>query len=429
MSSQPETSSQRFLSSAQFHVLLAGLLTGAAAAVFPACGNIFTDSRTFAFSSTQYGSLFVVQTLLAILSSLSSPRIIKVMSERSLLRAGLVCGGVAMLMLAVSSLIVPGGIGREYCHIAASTFMGVGIGLSISVANLLSVSAWAARPQRGVAALHAMLGLGLALSPFGVSAGLAVGKWWLAPIAIVLSIIWLVSKLQVASGATHSNIDQDNLADHRGIPRVVIVLGVLAYLYGVAEATFSNWCVIYLHDRTTVGIGAAGLVLSGFWAAVTLGRLSYTAVSRRAGELIALVSPLVMAMAFLLISFGDRSWMQVIGFILAGAGCASVYPALLVRATSIQTTRRQLVSGLMVATVLAGTGTGTYLTAAIMEYFSLGLDEIYRFAAIIPLVIFAAAFLQKSGPDLAGVPSATRCKTRASKSQSGLGDHDGPQSA
>ena len=385
----------KFLTPAQFHILLAGLLIGAATAVFPACGNILTDARTFAFSSTQYGSLFVVQTLLAILSSLISPRISRAIGDRLLLKVGLVSSTLAMLMLIESSLISSSDIIRYWAVLLAIAFMGVGIGFTITVANVLSASAWSDRPQRGVAALHTMIGLGLALSPFGVTAGIAISKWWLAPVIVSLFLIWLASKLQVVSGSTHSESDNATFHDSHNIPRAVIMLGVLAFLYGVAEATFSNWCVIYLHDRAEIGIAAAGLALSGFWASVTLGRVAYTAANHQVGKLIALVSLPIMAFSFLLISLIHISWIQILGFIAAGIGCASVYPALLVRATALQTSRRQFVSGLMVATVLAGTGTGTYLTAAIMEHFNLELDEIYRIAALIPAFIFVFGFTGK----------------------------------
>lgn len=402
--SHPESLSPRFLTTAQRHVLLAGLLTGAAASVFPACGNILTDVRTYAFSSTQYGSLFVVQTLLAIFSSLVSSRINRSISQRNLLKTGLLSSAVAMLLLVSSNWLPVGNLARYSAVILASAFMGIGIGFGISVANVLSASAWNEQPQRGVAALHTMLGLGLSLSPFGVSAGLAIGNWWLAPVTIVLLLIWLASRHVVMSNPvpidTNREIAQDNYGVPRAaLPRVVIMLGLLAFLYGIAEATFSNWCVIYLYNLSGVGISAAGLVLSGFWGAVMIGRLIYTTVSVRVGGRIAAVSPLLMSVSFLIISLANNSTIQAIGFIIAGAACASVYPALLGRASTLHTSRRQLVSGLMVATVLAGTGAGTYLTAAVIGYFDLDLPQVYRIMAAIPVIIFTTGFLPKKSPD------------------------------
>lgn len=397
--SHPESISPRFFTTAQFHVLLAGLLTGAAASVFPACGNIFIDAETYAFSSTQYGSLFVVQTLLAVVSSLWSPRFSRSMSQRNLLKSGLWCSAVAMLLLVSSNWLPVENVGRYSLVMLASAFMGIGVGFGISVANVVSASAWNERPQRGVAALHTMLGLGLALSPFGVSAGLAIGNWWLAPTAIVFLLIWLASALQVVNNIVPTDPDQVIAKSDDTMPRAVVLLGLLAFLYGVAESTFSNWCVIYLHSQSGLGISTAGLVLSGFWGAVMLGRLVYTTASARVGHFIAIASPLVMAFAFLMISVVSSSAVQMIGFVVAGAACASVYPALLGRSAILRTSRRQLVSGLMVATVLAGTGAGTYLTAAIVDYFHLGLPQVYQFAAVIPVIVFVAGMMNKRSPN------------------------------
>lgn len=370
----------------KIRILAGGALIGAAAVSFPACGNILKDVASYGFSSTQYGWLFVVQGLLAIGSSLFSSKLHSKLTARQILVAGLLSGAAAMILLAVS-LIVPKDHHAQYITVVlANVFMGTAVGLGISVLNVLAATAWGERSAKGIAALHTMLGAGLTLGPFLISAGLALHIWWLAPLLVSALLISIVPR------GKDSDLTPDQLTDRdkplSPLPRMALVFALLAFLYGIAEATFSNWCVIYLHEEAGLPVASAGLALSVFWAAVTLGRFGCTAVSNRqiAGAVM-LVSPLVMIVAFVTVSYGRGFAMGLPAFALSGAGCACFYPAILAKATANAGRHRQFVSGLMVATVLGGTGVGTYLTAFWRDTYGISLHDIYRWSAIIPAVI------------------------------------------
>ncbi len=368
------------------HILAAGLVIGSSASIFPACGNVFTDPASYNFSAAQYGSLFVAQTLLAISSSLISPKIKKLWSERGLLRLALISCVAAMLLLASIALLPDRSTTAYLLTLTANVFMGFGIGGGISIANVLAARAWPDHQSRGVAALHTMLGGGLAFAPLGLSVCVAVGYWWLMPLLIGGTGLWLSAMLRVPQQSVESRPTTIAQGD-QSIGKPLILLGSLALLYGLSEATFSNWCVIYLHEFAGVSVASAGLVLSGFWGAVMLGRLAFAASSRASGRVIAIWSPLVTSLVFVLISQLPAPAVQIAGFILAGLSCAAVYPFLLGHASQLVTTRTHLVSGIMVATVLAGTGGGTFLTSLLNRYAGLPLNTIFLLTAVVPLFI------------------------------------------
>jgi fucose permease len=371
----------------KIHVLSCGLVIGAAASVFPACGNILTDATTYSFSTTQYGSIFVTQTLLAIASSLLSSGLQRKLANSGLLRLSLLCSALAMALLAVIAL-TPGKPFLSYIvTLTANVCMGIGIGGGISIANVLATAAWPDRPTRGVAALHTMLGCGLATAPLGLSVSVALGLWWLMPIAVAVCAMYLLLGVSGQRTPEVSATPQEYRESH-SITKPILLLGALAFLYGVSEATFSNWCVIYLHEFASVSVAAAGLVLSAFWGAIMAGRFYFAAAKPSVGQIIAVWSPLLTAAAYILISQASVPAAQIGGYIVAGLSCAAVYPFLLGRASLLSASRSQFVSGVMVATVLAGTGGGTYLTSLLNRFVGLSLSDIYLFAAVVPLAIF-----------------------------------------
>jgi fucose permease len=373
-------------------VLLGGLLIGSAAVTFPACGNIFKDPASYALTNAQYGSLFVVQVLVAILSALSLPKLAMRLGTHAVLRFGLLSCASSMLLLALSAASVSSPKSAYAMLLLANAFAGFGIGSGISVLNLVAASTWKETPSRGVSALHAMLGAGLTLAPFSVSACFSLGYWWLSPLAT--SALLAVLAIRPHAEASSSLSGSVESHESRSIPQIIWVLAALAFLYGVAEATFSNWCVIYLHEDASLGIDTSGLALSAFWGMVTLGRLGYAAAANsRFANTCALAAPIVMALAFLIVSHASGSVEGIAVFALAGIGCSCFYPSLLADATSLAGPRDQFVSGLMVASVLGGTGAGTYLTAFWREFVGLSLGRIYGLSAVIPLAMLAGLIL------------------------------------
>ncbi len=387
MPSQLSIDSTQLLSPSRSQILITGFLTGSAAATYPACGNILTDAGGLGFTSTQFGSVFVVQTLSAIAGALLSPRLRKNFRHSRLSQAGLFSTGLAMVALVTIQLFSVTTAAPYLLTLLSSLLMGVGIGLGISIANVSAAGAWEDNPRSGLTLLHTMLGLGLATSPLLVSASIFIDHWWIAPLIVGLGAFTLIFIAEPTGRLRTTEAGVESLVLSVAERKTIVLLGTLALVYGVAEATFSNWCVIYLHEEGDIGLAPAGLVLTGFWLAVMSGRLAFSTVASSRGKLIATASPIVMIAAFLIIAFFKSGEIQIVGYLLAGLGCAAVYPALLGLSAQLPAHHSQFVSGVMVATVLAGTGFGTYVVAILNRWFGFGLSQIYLAFAVIPLVL------------------------------------------
>jgi hypothetical protein len=62
-------------------VYVAGVIQGMALVTFPAAGTIFTDAAHYAFSSTQYGGMFVPQAITAITAALLGAGLVRRLGE------------------------------------------------------------------------------------------------------------------------------------------------------------------------------------------------------------------------------------------------------------------------------------------------------------------------------------------------------------
>ena len=328
-----------------------------------------------------------MQTVSAIVSALLSPRLRTSIRHSRLSQTGLFATGLAMIFLLAIQLLSATTSSPYFLVLVSSLLMGAGIGLGISVANVGATEAWSDAPQRGLTLLHTMLGLGLATSPLLVSAAISAGHWWIAPVVVGMGAVLLSCFVRSSYTPTANATFVESLPLSAAERHLVFMLGTFATLYGVTEASFSNWCVIYLHEASGVGLASAGLVLSGFWLAVMIGRLTFSVVAQRHGRLMTMLSPVLMTAAFLLIAVSKSVTIQVAGYLIAGLGCAAVYPALLGFSAQLPIRHSQFVSGLMVATVLAGTGLGTYVIAFLNRWAGLGLEQLYLAISLVPLVL------------------------------------------
>src|SRR6516225_494988 len=69
-------------------VYFAGVVQGLTLVTFPAASSVFTSPDGFGFDSTRYGTMFVPQVVLAILSSGAAPKLARRWSLRRVLLVG-----------------------------------------------------------------------------------------------------------------------------------------------------------------------------------------------------------------------------------------------------------------------------------------------------------------------------------------------------
>ena len=197
--------------------------------------------------------------------------------------------------------------------------------------------------------LHACYGIGAFLGPLLMTSVLAASLEWRWGYA-------LVAAAQLALAAAF-------LASRRGWPRLpapedrrqVDRLGALGllparlgvtcfFLYTGIEAGAGQWSFTLMTEGRGEDPVAAGLWVSAYYVALTVGRVAYGAVESSVSDVIALracIAAGVVGSALVALSLGSA--VSFGGLVLLGLACAPIYPALIAatRAASVLPTLRR----------------------------------------------------------------------------------------
>nr|WP_245880576.1 MFS transporter [Streptomyces zhaozhouensis] len=131
-----------------------------------------------------------------------------------------------------------------------------------------------------------------------------------------------------APGASTSGAAAPGGAGARGaVGWLVAVLGLIALCTTYGEGAMADWSALHLKDTlgASAGVAAAGYAL--FALAMTVGRLTGSAVLARLGTTRALVAGGALgAFGMLLGALAPTLWLALVGFALTGLGLANVFP-------------------------------------------------------------------------------------------------------
>lgn len=363
-------------------VYLTSLAVGAAGVTFPASSTLLRTRLEM--GDTLYGACFVPGLGLAILTALAGPRLLRRWCLKELFLFGLVSQAVAMALLAASAAL-PRPVGLSVL-MSAMVVAGPGGGVLAIALNTAAIESFPRARGPALAALHAGFAAGAALWPMPVAAAARLGFWAGAPLAltaILLALAWLARKRSVAGLADGLNHEHGRFhISHR-----LSVRSLTGFLYGVGEATFTAWAVIYLRENLRLPLAVAAGALSSFWLTMGIGRAAAAGiVHRRALLPTALCLAGGMSISFMLVarcSAGDAIWR----FALAGLSCSALFPLLLALASHELPDRTPQVSALFSAAAMMGLAVGSFGVGALRGRF--GLEAIYAFSAVGPVLLIA----------------------------------------
>ncbi|MGW7519035.1 MFS transporter [Streptomyces sp. NPDC054796] len=181
---------------------------------------------------------------------------------------------------------------------------------------------------------------------------------------------------------------------------LVIVLGLVALCTAYGEGALADWSALHLTDDLGAGAGVAAAGYSVFALAMTVGRLSGTALLERLGPVRALVGGGAMAAAGMLLgSLAPSVWLVLTGFVITGLGLANIFPIAIARAGALAGP-----SGVAAASTLGYGGMllGPVAIGFLAEWFSLtaALTTVALLAAVAAAVAYTTrrAVLAESRP-------------------------------
>ncbi|WP_405836622.1 MFS transporter [Streptomyces platensis] len=115
--------------------------------------------------------------------------------------------------------------------------------------------------------------------------------------------------------------------------RLVLVFGLIALCTAYGEGAMADWGALHLSQDLDAGPGTAAAGYAVFALAMTVGRLSGTAVVQRFGAARALIAGGTTATAGMLLgALAPTAWWACAGFAVAGLGLANIFPISLARA-------------------------------------------------------------------------------------------------
>ena len=259
--------------------------------------------------------------------------------------------GVGRLLAASTAMstigLLLGGLSTDFWMFLSTAVL---IGLSGGAIDT-SLNAYAARrfDARKINFLHASYGVGAVVSPLIVTAILRLGLTWRWAYVVVAVLQAALSMIFIGTGRRWdlgpADVDHAETRHDTGSrwPRAVVI-NTLAGLLAVGiqtgiETSAALWAYAFLTGAAGVGTGAAGLIASGYWATMVVGRLLLGSLAQRIGiwRVLGLsAAGLVVAAALVLVPSATTAMIGIVGF---GLATAPIYPLLILTTAERTTTR------------------------------------------------------------------------------------------
>ena len=293
------------------------------------------------------------------------------------------------------------GAGAVAVLAVGTALAGAGFGIVVSILTTYAIDLFPERHDAAVTGLHVVSGIGQVAAPLAVAAALIAGAWWLAPVVVAaLVVAMLVFQAGLALSLRDESMARCPRVGMR-LPLTVLGFVVLGVLYGVLEGTFGAWTSILLEQERGLSPSQAGAALAVFWAAVTVGRVLFALVTLRSSvqqdgtravgtRLLFVVAPIMGAAALVGLPQVGGVGPAFLVVAVGGLGVSFLFPYSVSLAATRHPDLVSVVSGSMVAALMVGVGLGTAGTGTLRG--SIGLDAVFRAAAVVALALAALAW-------------------------------------
>ncbi|WP_202501305.1 MFS transporter [Streptomyces sp. SID5785] len=122
----------------------------------------------------------------------------------------------------------------------------------------------------------------------------------------------------------------------RGTRGIVLVFGLIALCTAYGEGALADWSALHLEQDLHAHPGVAAASYACFAGAMTIGRLSGTALLERLGRTRTLVAGGATGAAGMLLgALAPSVWVALVGFVITGLGLANLFPVAVERAGAL----------------------------------------------------------------------------------------------
>jgi fucose permease len=246
---------------------------------------------------------------------------------------------VGMAVLAAGALMISWGVTLLWLLVGAG-ITGVGFGIVLAAGNGLIATLFASRSAAALNGVNVFFGVGSLLGPVVAGVGLQmIGTpqttlWLGALLLVLLGVGVLAFAAEPPAQAAQAPRESSGVREPR-----LWLLGVLLLLYTGTEVGLGGWITVFMQTGVGFDLTSAALVTSGFWLALTLGRVTGAVIGVRVRPMMLLLGALlgVAAGALLLVLGGDNSFFAVVAVLVLGFACGPTFPTILALATQGRT--------------------------------------------------------------------------------------------
>jgi FHS family Na+ dependent glucose MFS transporter 1 len=216
---------------------------------------------------------------------------------------------------------------------ALAFITGMGQGLANLCGNVLVGQLFKENSVSSVNLLNVFWGIGAFIGPLLVSGAIFLWQSGLpamifsALVTIAASLVLLFGFFKVKIGTQGERLEK-SLQPKMHYTAFLWSLGGLLLLYIGSESAVGGWATTYMQKTTSLKIELAALVTSGFWLAITLGRIMGTVLgSRLAPKKVLTICLSIASLGGILFvaSYGNPV-LSIVAIFLIGLGFGTIYP-------------------------------------------------------------------------------------------------------
>lgn len=299
-------------------------------------------------NSTDLGTIGVLFTALflgAMTAQVAAGFIGNRVAPKTMFLAGLVVMGVGLLGLYFSHNL--------FLTIVCGVMVGLGHGTVDLDGTVMIADAYEGKQVSALNALHLFFGIGAVGGPYIVSLAMQNGIpaiWSLiagGALMLICAPVMMAMKVRREAPAAQVARKTGNVLKS---PLIWLLAFYLLFYVGI-ETGLGGWVAAYLNQTTGMALANGALAASGFWLALTIGRLTATLLGRRFSPLQVLLFSVLTSLtgAVLLPLATGQQTLSLVAVLLTGLGFGPMFPTTVAAATEFFPEERARAASICIA--------------------------------------------------------------------------------
>jgi len=321
-----------------------------------------------------------------ILSGLFSDWLARHRSRRVVFWSGAIGLGASVVLLGLSHSF----------GLALIAVLGMGFGSSLTQVMIQALLADQHAERRAIALTEANVAASLSatLTPLviGILQGTGVG-WRTMPILVILFLTLLAITFYRQSIPDSIAVGSQSVEDRRRLPFSFWLYWMVLFLVVAVEMSMVVWATDFLD--TVAGLSRIDAVLgfSAFPAAMLVGRIAGSRLTRRWSSLtLLLIALLVTLIGFVIFWLSPLATLNVLGLFITGLGIANLYPLTLSVAIGLAANQSNRAS----ARISLGVGTALFTAPLLLGWLADRLSLQNAYSMVMVLMVAACAIVMNN---------------------------------